>query len=198
MYKKVKKIVFEIVQLAEKGNLASRIFDLMIIALIIINLIVVILETFDIPDNIRTMNNYIEIISVIIFTIEYLLRLWTADLLYPNTNCVLAKFRYIFSFMAIIDLLSILPFYLPLIFPIDLRVLRALRIIRLFRLFKRFRFVVVANNYIFGFISVTQKAYKWGRNMFRSDFNTGPFHDCQHNKPQYLWNHPCKSNTPPN
>ena len=64
MYKKVKKIVFEIVQLAEKGNLASRIFDLMIIALIIINLIVVILETFDIPDNIRTMNNYIEIISV--------------------------------------------------------------------------------------------------------------------------------------
>ena len=142
MYKKIKKTVFKIVQLAEKGNLASRIFDLMIITLIIINLIMVIIETFDIPDSVRSIINYVEVISVIIFTTEYLLRLWTADLLYPDTNFILSKFRYIFSFMAIIDLLSILPFYLPLIFPIDLRVLRALRIIRLFRLFKINRYTV--------------------------------------------------------
>lgn len=47
-----------------------------------------------------------------------------------------ARLRYIFSFMAIIDLLAVLPFYLPFLIPIDLRVLRTLRVIRLLRILK--------------------------------------------------------------
>lgn len=54
----------------------------------------------------------------------------------PEFCPIVARLRYAFSFLAIIDLLSILPFYIPFVFPIDLRVLRALRIIRLFRVFK--------------------------------------------------------------
>lgn len=84
--------------------------------------------------------SYIEIISVIIFTAEYLLRVWTSDLLYPNLSKPKAIIKYIFSFMAIIDLFAILPFYLPFFIPIDLRVLRSLRLVRLLRLFKLNRY----------------------------------------------------------
>ncbi len=136
MIKKAKQRIFEIIQPAEKGCVLSRTFDLFIITLIIINVISVILDTFKISPQLKSVLDVIEIVSVVIFTIEYLLRLWTADLLYPNLSKVKARFRYIFSFMAIIDLLAILPFYLPLMIPIDLRVLRTLRIVRLFRLFK--------------------------------------------------------------
>lgn len=58
----------------------------------------------------------------------------------------MAGILYIFSFMALIDLLAILPFYLPFIFTIDLRVLRVLRIFRLFRLLKFNRYTKAMEN----------------------------------------------------
>lgn len=134
--KKVKARVFKIIQAADEGDLWSRIFDISIIALILINVIIVIMDTFTLPPSVKYVSRIIETISVIVFTIEYLLRMWTSDLLFPELTRVKALFRYLFSFMAIIDLLSILPFYLPAIFPFDLKVLRTLRMIRLFRIFK--------------------------------------------------------------
>ncbi len=136
MYKKVKKRTFEIIETANGGDIASRIFDIVIISLIIINVVAVIADTFTISASTRIIFNYIEFISVIIFTIEYLLRLWTSDLLRPNLSPFKARLRYTISFMAVIDLLSILPFYIPFIIPIDLRILRTLRIVRLLRMFK--------------------------------------------------------------
>ena len=136
MYRKIKTRVYEIVQLSNSKDLASKIFDVSLIALIIINIIMVIAETFNIPDTVQYVIKYAETVSVIIFTVEYLLRLWTSDMSFPSLSPLIARIKYIFSFMAIIDLLSILPFYIPMLIPIDLRVLRALRILRLFRLFK--------------------------------------------------------------
>lgn len=135
-YLKIKNRVFEIIEAAENGDVASKIFDVTIIVLIIINVASVIIDTFTIPAEVTNVLSYIELVSVIIFTIEYALRVWTADLLRPELSGFRARVRYIFSFMAIIDLLAILPFYIPFIIPIDLRVLRALRIVRLLRLFK--------------------------------------------------------------
>lgn len=135
-YKKTKKRVFEIIQASTEHDLTSKIFDICLIVLVLINVCLVIADTFNLPDKVRTVSYYIEVISVIIFTIEYFLRIWTADLLYPKNNWFVAKIKYIFSFLAIIDLLAILPFYLPFLITIDLRVLRMLRIIRLFRVFK--------------------------------------------------------------
>ena len=83
---------------------------------------------------------WIEVVSVIIFTIEYLLRVWTAPYLFPDKTKLKATIKYIFSFMALIDLLAILPFYFPFFIKIDLRILRSLRLIRLFRLFKMNRY----------------------------------------------------------
>lgn len=136
MCRKIKNRIFEIIQISKDNDLASTVFDIALISLIIINIIMVIVETFNIPDNVQNIIKMVETVSVIIFSVEYMIRLWTSDLLYPKLNPLAARIRYIFSFMAIIDLLSILPFYIPMIIPIDLRVLRALRILRLFRLFK--------------------------------------------------------------
>lgn len=136
MYKKIKQRTFEVVQLSKDEDIASRIFDIFLISLIILNIIMVIVETFSIPEIVQTIIKHLETVSVVIFSIEYAVRLWTSDMLYPEKKPIIARTRFVFSFMAIIDLLSILPFYLPLLIPIDLRVLRALRILRLFRLFK--------------------------------------------------------------
>ena len=141
----IKKRTFQIIQAGEKADIASRLFDFFIIGLIILNVIAIIVETFTIPEALKSILSVIEAISVIIFTVEYMLRLWTADLLYPQYGAVKSRIKYVFSFMAIIDLLAILPFYIPFVFPIDLRVLRALRIIRLFRLFKVSRYTSALN-----------------------------------------------------
>lgn len=134
--KKFKKRLFEIIQAANDNDVASKIFDVGIICLIVINVILVIADTFDLPPIINQISNIIELVSVIIFSIEYVCRLWTSDLLYPDLKPHRARIKYIFSFMALIDLFAILPFYIPFIIKIDLRVLRMLRIIRLFRVFK--------------------------------------------------------------
>jgi voltage-gated potassium channel len=62
--------------------------------------------------------------------------LWTANFLYPEDNFLKSRFKYIFSFFAIVDILAILPFYLPLILPSYLISLRSFRLIKLFQLLK--------------------------------------------------------------
>ena len=136
----MKKRIFQIIQVRAENDKASRFFDIFIISLICLNVTLLIIDTFNIPEQARAVFRVVEIISVIIFTIEYILRLWTSNLLYPEYSKPKALLKYIFSFMAMIDLLAILPFYIPFIFPVDLRVLRSLRILRFFRLFKLNRY----------------------------------------------------------
>lgn len=136
----IKKRVFEIIEKGKDGDKASKIFDTFLISLICINVLCVFLDTFSPTEKQAHIFKCIEIVSVIIFTIEYLLRVWTAPFLYPDKTKVVATIKYIFSFMALIDLLAILPFYFPLLFTIDMRILRTLRLIRLFRLFKMNRY----------------------------------------------------------
>lgn len=120
----------------DEKALSGKIFDGLIIALIVINTIQIIVDTFSVPSLISRISYIIEIASVIIFTIEYLARIWTVTYIYPEKSPIGARFRYAISFMAIIDLLAILPFYIPFVIPIDLRVLWTLRLLRLLRLFK--------------------------------------------------------------
>lgn len=135
--KAIKKRVFEIISKAENGDRASKIFDWSIMILIALSIISIILESFaSIYDKYHPVFQVFEIITVVVFTIEYLLRIWTADLLFPEAKH--PHLKYIFSFMAIIDLLAILPFYLPFI-SADLRFLRMMRLFRLFRLLRVFK-----------------------------------------------------------
>ena len=131
-----KNRIYEIISSPDNPSLPSKIFDTFIISLILLNVVTVIADTFSLPVWASTVLWYVEVVSVIIFTIEYLLRIYVADLLYPELGPIRSRLRYLRSFMAMIDLLAILPFYIPYIIPIDLRILRMLRIIRLLRIFK--------------------------------------------------------------
>jgi voltage-gated potassium channel len=107
--------------------------------LIILNVVAVILSSFEnIASSYGSQLSIFECFSVIVFSVEYILRLWTADYKYPKSK--FPRIKYVISFIAIIDLLAILPFYLPLVIVVDLRYLRILRLFRLFRVLKLKRY----------------------------------------------------------
>lgn len=122
----------------ERGNQkGDGLVHYFISSLIIINVITLFLESYnDINKEYGDLFRSIELFSIIIFSIEYILRLWVADYAFAKAGPVKSRLKYMFSFMGIVDLLSILPFYLPYFISIDLRVIRVLRLFRLLRLFK--------------------------------------------------------------
>ena len=139
MYWKIKRKIFEIIQPAKKGNLASKLFDLFIVLLVFFSIASVFISTFEVsPKVVRYLINALWGM-LIVFSVEYLLRIWTADLLYPELTPVRARLKYICSGMAIIDLISFLPFYLPL-FLSNVVVTRSLLLLLLLRLFKLSRY----------------------------------------------------------
>ncbi len=122
----------------EKGNHRSdAYFHFFISALIILNVVAVFFESYDqLDEGYKIFLHHFELFSIVVFSVEYLIRIWTADLLYPSLSPTKARLKFIFSFYGIIDVIAILPFFLPLFIKLDLRVLRSLRLFRLLRIFK--------------------------------------------------------------
>lgn len=143
---KLKSSVFDLVDKSEQNGLAERIFDLVIILLIALNVLAVVIEPS--VQN-ATALHYLHIfenISIVIFTTEYLMRVWVSDLWYPEKGRLAARLLFILTPMALVDLLAILPFYLPFLIPVDLRVLRILRVFRLFRVLKINRYTTALSS----------------------------------------------------
>lgn len=141
MNSRIKGRIYSILETAPDDDRASRIFDVFIMTLISLNVLAVILETVDsLSSQYGDIFNTFEIFSVSVFTIEYLLRLWTCTTDSRYMSPFGGRLRYAATPMAVIDLLAILPFYLPMVIPLDLRFIRALRLFRLFRLFKMARY----------------------------------------------------------
>lgn len=131
-----RKRVWEIVEVAKLGDTASRVFDILILALIFLNVIAVILGSVrSIQEHWNKVLDAFETFSILVFTIEYVLRLWTCTLDPRFVNPIRGRLRYMVKAMSIIDLMSILPYYLPLL-GVDLRSLRVLRLLRIFRIAK--------------------------------------------------------------
>lgn len=117
-------------------NKLSRWFAFFIQALIFLSLITFSIETLpNLKPQTRAILSVIEIFCVVIFTIEYVLRIYVAD----------SKPKFIFSFFGLIDFLAILPFYLS--FGVDLRSLRVLRFLRIFRILKLVRYNKAMNHF---------------------------------------------------
>ena len=132
-----KKRVFEIIEVGAPEDYVSRVYDITGVLAILINLIVSIAYTFE---NIRAVCGetllLIEAITVGFFALDYVLRLWTIRYLHPNMSTRESLFKYLRSFTGIVDLMSFLPYYLPIFFPAGTVAFRMFRIVRVFRLFR--------------------------------------------------------------
>jgi voltage-gated potassium channel len=137
MAQALRQRIADLLQPHRENDLLGRSVDIFLIALIVLNVIAIVLESVPRYGNLFEQQFYwFEVFSVVIFTIEYLLRLWTA----PDARgsdgqpSGQARLKYLHSPMALIDLLAILPFYLTFFVSIDLRFLRVVRLLRIFKL----------------------------------------------------------------
>ena len=140
MYQKTKGKVHILLHPELGESKADKFVNIFIISLIILNVLAVMIETIDsIHLKYKIYFDWFDRISVFIFTLEYILRVWscTHDPRYKGS--IKGRIKYMLTPGAIIDLLAFLPFYIHLITgpgSLDLRTLRILRLMRLFRLFR--------------------------------------------------------------
>lgn len=134
---KRRKRIFEIIEVGNDLDYPSRFYDFVNVFAIVLNLSVSIMYTFsDIVTKYGTLILLVEEITVVFFAVDYGLRVWTARFLHPGRGEVHAIREYVFSFTGLVDLLSFLPYYLPIFFPAGAVAFRMLRIVRIFRLFR--------------------------------------------------------------
>ena len=133
---KLKKRVFDIIQIGNRSDLVSSAFDVFIVATIVLNLLVTLLQTFNEMAPYSGIMGKLEFVTILIFTAEYVLRVWTADLLYPGKPYWKAVLTFVFSVYGLIDFFTFFPYYLPIVFPMGIVAFRMFRVIRIFRLFR--------------------------------------------------------------
>jgi len=132
---KLKRRLWQILRATNRDDVLSRFVNLFIILLVIFNVIGFMLQTVkSINDEYGKILYWFEVFSVSVFTIEYLSRLWACST-EKNYRGIFGRIRFMLTPMMIIDLLAIIPFYLPFL-GVDLRIVRILRIFRIFRIFK--------------------------------------------------------------
>ena len=128
---------YEILEVRSGTDRAANFFDIGYLLTIILNLAASIMYTYE---NYRLQYGpalmLIENITVAMFCADYILRLFAAKYMYPEAKGFRAVRKYILSFTGIIDMLSFLPYYLPVFFPTGAAAFRMLRVMRVFRLFR--------------------------------------------------------------
>ena len=129
--------LFEIVEIGSTDDFVSRLYDLLYTLSILVNLTATVLSTFSSIDaKCGPLLDLLDVITVVFFTADFAMRIYTADLRFPGKRLPRAAVSYMLSFAGIIDILSFLPFYLPWFFPSGIVAFRMLRVIRIFRLFR--------------------------------------------------------------
>ena len=133
----LRKRIFQIIEVGSLDDYPSRLYDFINMLAIVINLTLSILYTFEefrIPYGHLALT--IEAVTVAFFAMDYLLRLFTAKVRYDKLSEPAALIKYVFSFGGLVDMLSFLPYYLPIFFPSGAVAFRMFRVARIFRLFR--------------------------------------------------------------
>ncbi len=137
----LKKKIYKLLEPASAGDLSSKAFDIFLIIVIFFNVLAVILESVEsIGVPYAVLFQLLSIFSMGFFSIEYISRLWTCTENKKFEKPVTGRLRYALTPLALIDLIVLAPFFLPIFFQMDLRILRVLRLLRLFTLFKLSRY----------------------------------------------------------
>jgi voltage-gated potassium channel len=126
--------LWEIINLAQHGDIASRIFDITILILIVLNIIALILASIDsVKQQYGVYLHYFELFCVFTFTIEYILRVWSCVSSHLYQAPIKGRLRYMLQPVPLLDLLAILPFYLSLL-DVNTTFLRFARLLRVIRI----------------------------------------------------------------
>ena len=137
----LKQKIYHLVEKGSHGSVINLIFDYFIIILIIFNVAAIALDTLvGLPAQLYRLLKIFEIISIGVFTVEFLLRLYVSDLTHPSGTRITSIGKFLISPFGLIDLLAIIPFYIPFLIKVDLRFLRILRLVRFFRVLKISRY----------------------------------------------------------
>ena len=133
--KKARKRTFDIIQIGTQVDVVSKAFDVFIVIMIVASITVTFMQTFDEMDPYDPILHAIELFTIIVFIIEYLLRLWTCDYLYPEKTKGMAVVHFVFSFYGLVDLLTILSYFSVMDSNsfVAFRMIRAVRILKLFK-----------------------------------------------------------------
>jgi voltage-gated potassium channel len=135
--KELRVRLHEILDHSVIGDRAGRTVGQLIVLLIVVNLIVVTMES--VPDLAQRYGFWfeaIEIVSLVVFTIEYGLRVWVAAdyPLYRHLKPQRARWKFVTSGLGIVDLLAVMPFWFALVLPADFRVFLVFRVVRFLKL----------------------------------------------------------------
>ncbi len=144
--RRIQTRVVEIIDKGEQGDVASKIYDITTVVLIVLSVAFILVETFPIPDAAHQALFIFEVIIACLFAVEYVLRVWTAPLEYPDLRPDKARMRYIFSFMSLIDLLSIVPVFVANL-PTATGILKIFKLCKILRLLKASRYLSSIANF---------------------------------------------------
>lgn len=137
MQPSLKTRIYDIIEASVSGDWKGRWFDLAMMILIIANVIAVIIETLPgLPSPFLHILDIFDVVSVMIFTVEYALRVWvsTENRSEGMAAPFLGRVKYMLTPLALIDLIAIAPFYLSMFIGLDLRFMRIFRLLRLLKL----------------------------------------------------------------
>ncbi|WOF17006.1 ion transporter [Methanoplanus sp. FWC-SCC4] len=142
----LKERTYEILESLKEDDRTSRLFELFIVFLIFLNVLLLILESIEtFAEQHLIFLALFSVFSLFVFSIEYLLRLWSCTVNPSYKNPVFGRLKWALTPYALIDLIVILPFYLLVFFGVDLT---GLVILRVFRLFKIIRYSESINTII--------------------------------------------------
>ena len=137
----LRRRVYEILEGVRDKDPVATVISTVISLLILANVTAVVIETHLAIDDPRMRYfHYFEYLSITVFSVEYLLRLWTCVENEKYRHGLKGRLRWAVSFYALIDFMAVAPFFVPLLSAVDLRVARMLRLFRLLRIFKLGRY----------------------------------------------------------
>ena len=136
----------EIIDKGKEGDTISKIFDITSVILILLSVSFILVETFPIPQVFHRAIYVFELIIACLFSIEYVLRVWTSPIEFPNMRPDKARMKYIFSLMSLIDLLSIVPVFVANMSTAT-GILKIFKLCKILRLLKASRYLSSVANF---------------------------------------------------